>query len=146
MAGFFGTVKAINKCTDELLVVGKDYALRFKGGEINAQDYESEMVGKIYELTNKYAGGDEDLEKYLKQHFADPSVKFLKEGIRLYTDSMQQPQTKQNLQINQQEPQTQEPTPIEKESNPNRMKKSLDDVNSNARLVTSNKKVSKKRR
>ena len=80
LAGFFGTVKAINKCTDELLVVGKDYALRFKGGEITAQDYESEMVGKIYELSNKYAGGDDDLEKYLKQHFADPSVKFLKRG------------------------------------------------------------------
>ena len=62
---------------------------------------------------------------------------------------MQQPaQVKpdNNTQMKEQPQQKQEPSPIEKQSNPNRMKKSLDDVNSNARMVTSNKKVSKKRR
>jgi hypothetical protein len=46
------------------------------------------MVGKIYEITNKYSQHDDDLAKYLKQHFADPSVQFIKDGIEVYTDSI----------------------------------------------------------
>lgn len=138
MAGFFGTVKAINKCTDELIVVGKEYALKFKANKISAKDYESEMVGKIYELSNKYANGDEDLEKYLKQHFADPSVKFLKEGIQLYVESTQQstePQQNNNEFANENIP----PDSTEQQVN-TKLDKSLKDANSNQRVVTSNKK------
>lgn len=88
MIGFFGMIKAINSCTNDLLTLGRDYALKFKNGEISASQYEAEMVGKIYEITNKYSQHDDDLAKYLKQHFADPSVQFIKDGIEVYTDSI----------------------------------------------------------
>jgi len=88
MPGFFATMKAINRITDKLLEIGKDYAAKFKAGEMSAQEYESEMVGKIYEITNMYSNGDEDLEKYLRNQFADNAVKFLKEGINNYIEGI----------------------------------------------------------
>jgi len=129
MAGFFSLMKAINKCTNELLTIGKDYALKFKSGEITAQEYENEMVGKIYEISNKYAAGDEDLEKHLKQHFSDAAVKFLKEGIQLYVDSLQG-STGSLTQSNE--------TSSKSKSN---FEKSLDDISSSNKVITSSKRV-----
>ena len=88
--GFFSFIKAVNRISNELLIIGKDYATRFKDSEITAQDYESEMVGKIYELTNKYSGGNVDLEKDIKSKFSDICAKYLKEGIELYVESLQE--------------------------------------------------------
>jgi hypothetical protein len=138
MAGFFSLMKAMNKCTNELLTIGKDYALRFKSGEITAQEYESEMVGKIYEISNKYAAGDEDLEKHLKQHFSDAAVKFLKEGIQLYTDSLQGP-TGSPVQPNSAPTGNENPQkPTEPKS---KFEKSLDDISSSNKGITSSKRV-----
>ncbi len=128
MAGFFSLMKAINKCTNELLTIGKDYALKFKNGEITAQEYENEMVGKIYEISNKYAAGDEDLEKHLKQHFSDAAVKFLKEGIQLYIDSLQG-STGSLTQSNE--------TSSKPKSN---FERSLDDISSSNKVITSSKR------
>jgi len=139
MAGFFSLMKAMNKCTNELLTIGKDYALRFKAGDITAQEYESEMVGKIYEISNKYAAGDEDLEKHLKQHFSDAAVKFLKEGIQLYTDSLQGAQGN---------PEAGNPNPPVKESSKpedkSKFEKSLDDLSSSNRGITSSRRRTNK--
>ncbi len=135
MAGFFSLMKAMNKCTNELLTIGKDYALRFKAGDITAQEYESEMVGKIYEISNKYAAGDEDLEKHLKQHFSDAAVKFLKEGIQLYTDSLQGP-TGNPTQPNATPTETSPPTEPK-----SKFEKSLDDISSSNKGITSSKRV-----
>lgn len=132
MAGFFSLMKAINKCTNELLTIGKDYALKFKSGEITAQDYENEMVGKIYEISNKYAAGDEDLEKHLKHHFSDAAVKFLKEGIQLYVDSLQG-STGSSTQSNGTHPEA----PLKSKSN---FEKSLDDISSSNKVITSSKR------
>lgn len=128
MAGFFSTIKAIHHCSSELLTVGKEYALKFKKNEIDARQYEYEMVGKIYELTNKYAEGDEDLEKHLKQHFADSMTKFLKEGIQLYTESLDQANKNKDEDIPQEIPENKEKT---------RMSESIEHVNSSHNVVTS---------
>jgi hypothetical protein len=139
MAGFFSLMKAMNKCTNELLTIGKDYALKFKSGEITAQEYESEMVGKIYEISNKYAQGDEDLEKHLKQHFSDAAVKFLKEGIQLYTDSLQGPQGTPTSPS----PDTSTPSsgPEVSKEPKSKFEKSLDDISSSNKGITSSKNV-----
>lgn len=139
MAGFFSMIKAINKCANELLTIGKDYAVKFKAGELTAQEYESEMVGKIYEVTNKYSNNDEDLEKHLKQHFADVAVKFLKDGIQMYTESLQQPTGGNPVQPggNPQEPTEKQPVPKEK----SKFEKSLDDLSSSDKGVTSSKRL-----
>lgn len=88
MPGFFSYMKAIKNCAKELLDVGRDYAVRFKAGDMDSKEYENDMVGKIYEITNKYANGDEELEKHLRQHFADKAVQSLKDGIKAYEENI----------------------------------------------------------
>ena len=66
MAGFFATVKAIRSASDDLLNAGKEFASKFKSGELSPDDYESTMIGKIHEIVNANSKGDTDLEKYLE--------------------------------------------------------------------------------
>lgn len=136
MAGFFSMLKALNNCANDLLDVGKEYALKFKNGEITAEEYESAMVGKIYEVTNRYANNDEELEKHLKHHFADAAVDFLKTGIQLYTDSLQT--TSENNE--QKESLPAQKNTVKDEIKRNRTSKSLNDLNSSSRIVTSSSK------
>jgi len=90
LAGFFATVKAIRSASDDLLNAGKEFASKFKSGELSPDDYESTMIGKIHEIVNANSKGDTDLEKYLEKTFASGAIESLKVGVKSYKDSMVQ--------------------------------------------------------
>ena len=104
MAGFFATVKAINKSSSDLLKIGKEFATKFKTGEISPEDYEAGLIGKIHEIVNKNSNGDSELEKYLDKTFASSAIESLKEGIQSYKDSMEQPSIIQDTDAIENEP------------------------------------------
>lgn len=99
MAGFFATVKAINKSSSDLLLAGKDFATKFKNGDLSPEDYEAGLIGKIHEIVNKNSNGDSELEKYLDKTFASAAIESLKEGIKSYKDSMEQPSILQDTDV-----------------------------------------------
>ena len=104
MAGFFATVKAINKSSSDLLKIGKEFATKFKTGEISPEDYEAGLIGKIHEIVNKNSNGDSELEKYLDKTFDSTTIESIKEGIQSYKDSMEQPSIIQDTDAIENEP------------------------------------------
>ncbi len=100
MAGFFATVKAIRSASDDLLNAGKEFASKFKSGELSPDDYESTMIGKIHEIVNANSKGDTDLEKYLEKTFASGAIESLKVGVKSYKDSMVQTNVMDNDRLN----------------------------------------------
>ena len=88
MIGFFSVIKNINLLTSELLEIGKTYSEKFKSAEIDANTYESEMIGKMYELTNKFSDGNHEVEKFIKDKFTDQIATILKTGISAYIENI----------------------------------------------------------
>lgn len=88
MIGFFSVIKNINLLTSELLEIGKTYSEKFKSAEIDANTYESEMIGKMYELTNKFSDGNYEVEKFIKDKFTDQIATVLKTGISAYIENI----------------------------------------------------------
>ncbi len=94
MPGFFRTIQAINDCSAELLNEGRELAVRFKNGDLEANEYEAQMIGKIHELVNSNAKSkdgtnDDELEKLLVKVFSNPAIESLKDGVKSYIDSLQ---------------------------------------------------------
>lgn len=86
--GFYTVQRKIAECCEDMLKVGIDFKKRFDNDSITTQEYETESIGKIYEIANRNAEGNDELEKILKSQWADYAVKHLKETIDNYEEGM----------------------------------------------------------